>query len=75
MDGICLKRGRGGLHRNASELVAMGIDDEVCYEAIGAVEGVCGSSRCSHVFLSWPIFRGLRGVRLLTNKKVLSMVG
>lgn len=75
VDGIHLKRSRGGSCENVAAMVAIGVDDDGYREAIGAAEGFAESSECWRELLSRPRSRGLRGVRMLTGGKAAGMAG
>ena len=75
MDGIHLKRSRGGSCENVAAMVAIGVDDDGCREVIGAAEGFAESPECWRELLSRPRSRGLRGVRMLTGGKAAGMAG
>lgn len=74
MDGVFLKRSRGGEVRNVSILVAIGVDHDGYREIIGAAEGMKEDKE------SWKNFfidlkkRGLIGVRLIIGDKCLGML-
>ena len=53
VDGIYLKRSRGGSYENVAVMVAIGADDDGYREAIGAAEGFTESTECWREFLSW----------------------
>lgn len=74
VDGVFLKRSRGGEVRNVSILVAIGVDHDGYREVIGAAEGMKEDKE------SWKNFfidlkkRGLIGVRLIIGDKCLGML-
>lgn len=74
VDGVFLKRSRGGEVRNVSILVAIGVDHDGYREIIGAAEGMKEDKE------SWKNFfvdlkkRGLTGVRLIIGDKCLGML-
>ena len=74
VDGVFLKRSRGGEGRNVSILVAIGVDHDGYREIIGAAEGMKEDQE------SWKNFfidlkkRGLTGVRLIIGDKCLGML-
>ncbi len=74
-DGIYLKRSRGGGFENVAVMVAIGVDDDGCREAIGAAEGFTESAECWRELLSRLKSRGLRGVKMLTGDKAAAMTG
>ena len=75
VDGIYLKRGRGGAYENVAVMVAIGVNDDGYREVVGAAEGFTESSECWRDFLSWLRSRGLRGVRMIVGDKASGMVG
>lgn len=75
IDGIYLKRSRGGVCENVAVMVAIGVNDNGHREVIGAAEGFTESSECWRDFLSWLRSRGLRGVRMIVKDKAAGMVG
>jgi len=74
LDGICLKRSWGGMVKNVSILVAIGVDADGFREIPGAAEGE------KEDFSGWQGFlrdlkkRGLKGVRLIVSDKCLGLV-
>ncbi len=56
-------------------MVAIGVDDDGCREAIGAAEGFTESAECWRELLSRLKSRGLRGVKMLTGDKAAAMTG
>jgi len=74
LDGICLKRSWGGMVKNVSILVAIGVDADGFREILGAAEGE------KEDFSGWQGFlrdlkkRGLKGVRLIVSDKCLGLV-
>lgn len=75
VDGICLKRSRGGACENVAAMIAIGVNDDGHREVIGAAEGFTESSECRRGFLSWLWSRGLHGVRMVVGDKASGMVG
>ena len=75
VDGIYLKRSWGGSYENVAVMVAIGVNEDGCREAIGCAEGSTESAECWRDFLSWLKSRGLRGVRMLVGDKAAGMVG
>lgn len=75
VDGIHLKRSRGGAYENVAVMVAIGVNDDGYREVIGAAEGFTESSECWREFLSWLRSRGLHGVRMAVGDKASGMVG
>ena len=66
VDGIYLKRSRGGSYENVAVMVATGVNDDG-REVIGAAEGFTESAECWREFPSWLKSRGLRGARMFTG--------
>lgn len=75
VDGIYLKRSRGGAHGNVAVMVAIGVDGDGHREVVGAAEGFTESSGCRRGFLSWLRSRGLHGVRTVVGDKASGMAG
>ena len=75
VDGTCLKRSWGGSHESVAAMVAVGVSDDGCREAMGAAEGFAESAECRRELPSWPRSRGLRGVRMLAGDRAAGMVG
>ena len=75
VDGIHLKRSRGGSCENVAVTVAIGVNDDGCREVVGAAEGYTESSGRRRGFLSRLRSRGLRGVRMFAGDKAAGMVG
>lgn len=75
VDGIYLKRSRGGAYENVAVMVAIGANDDGYREVVGAAEGFTESSECWREFLSWLRSRGLHGVRMVVGDKASGMVG
>ena len=71
VDGIYLKRSRGGSYENVAVMAAVGVNEDGYREVIGCAE----SSECWRDFLSWLKSRGLRGVRMFVGDKAAGMVG
>ncbi len=75
VDGIHLKRSRGGSFENAAAMAAIGVNDDGHREAIGAAEGFTESAERWRELLSWPKGRGLSGVRMFTGDRAAAMTG
>ena len=75
VDGIYLKRSRGGACENVAAMIAIGVDDDGHREVIGAAEGLTESSGRRRDFLSRLRSRGLRDVRTVVGDKASGMVG
>lgn len=75
VDGIYLKRSWGGSFENVAVMVAIGVNDDGCREAIGAAEGLAEPAECWRELLSWLKGRGLSGVRMFTGDKAAAMTG
>jgi len=73
VDGIYLKRNRGGEFENVSIPVAIGVDEDGYREIIGAAEGMKEDSESWKSFLVWLKERGLDGVKLIVGDKCLGM--
>lgn len=74
MDGVFLKRSRGGEVRNVSILVAIGVDHDGYREIIGSAEGMKEDKENWKNFLIDLKKRGLTGVRLIIGDKCLGML-
>ena len=75
VDGIYLKRSRGGSYENVAVMVAIGANSEGRREIAGCAEGFAESKESWKEFLLWLRGRGLSGVRLVTGDKSLGMLG
>ena len=73
VDGVYLKRSRGGEIRNVSILVAIGVSSDGYREIIGAAEGMKEDKESRRSFFVWLKERGLAGVRLIIGDKNLGM--
>ena len=69
VDGIFLKRCWGGEFENVSNLVAIGVNEDVYREIIGAAEGLKEDIESWKNFLVWLKERGLDGVKLVVGDK------
>ena len=69
VDGVCLKRNRGGEIQNVSIFVAIGVSNDGCREIIGAAEGMKEDKESWRSFFVWLKERGLTGVRLIIGDK------
>ena len=74
VDGIYLKRSRGGAHGNVAVMVAIGVNDDGYREVIGAAEGFTESAGRWRELPSRLRSRGLRGVRMVVGDKAAGMV-
>ena len=74
IDGIYLKRSRGGSYENVAVMGAIGANEDGYREVVGCAEGFTESKECWRDFLSWLKSRGLRGVRMFTGDKAAGMV-
>lgn len=75
VDGVYLKRSKGGSYENLVAMVTISVNDDGYREVIGATEGLAEFSECRREFLSWLKSRGLRGVYMLAGDKAAGMVG
>lgn len=75
VDGIYLKRSRGGPCGNVAVPVAIGASPSGDREVIGCSEGYTESADSWREFFSWLKGRGLSGVRLVTGDKCAGMLG
>lgn len=74
VDGVYLKRSWGGEIQNVSVLVAIGVNEDVCREIIGAAEGMKEDKESWHSFFVWLKERGLCRVHLIIGDKNPSML-
>lgn len=75
VDGIHLRRSRGGSCGNVAVTAAIGANGDGCREVVGAAEGHTEPSGRRRGFLPRLRSRGPRGVRMLTGDKAAGMVG
>ena len=75
VDGTHPKRAWGGSHEDVAAMVAVGVSDDGCREAIGAAGGLTESAECRRELPSWLRSRGLRGARMLAGDRAAGMVG
>ena len=75
VDGIYLKRSRGGSHGNVAVLVAIGVISSGDREIIGCSEGYTESADSWREFFSWLKGRGLSGVRPVIGDRCAGMLG
>ena len=75
VDGIYLKRSRGGSCENVAVTVAIGVNGDGCREVVGAAGGHTESPGRRRGFLPRLRSRGPRGVRMFTGDKAAGMVG
>ena len=74
LDGVWLKRSRGGEVRNVSVLVAIGVDEEGFRHVLGVSEGTKEDGASWTAFL-WELKqRGLAGVQLFVSDKCLGLI-
>jgi len=74
LDGIVLKRTWGGVVKNVSVLVAIGVNSEGFREVLGVMEGPKEDKSGWGKFLRHLKERGLRGVRLVISDKCMGLV-
>ena len=74
VDGVYLKRSRGGEVQNVSVLVAIGVNEDGYREILGAAEGMKEDHESWLNFFLWLKERGLNGVRLFIGDKNLGML-
>lgn len=75
VDGIYLKRSRGGSYENVAVPVAIGVNSAGDREVIGCAGGYTESADSWREFFSWLKGRGLSGARLVTGDKCAGMLG
>ena len=73
LDGIYLKKNRGGTIENIAVLVALGVNEARNREIIGAAEGGKEDKESWLNFLRLLKERGLKGVRLMVSDKCLGL--
>ena len=74
LDGIVLKRTWGGVVKNVSVLVAIGVNAEGYREVLGVMEGPKEDKSGWEKFLRHLKERGLKGVRLIVSDKCMGLV-
>lgn len=74
LDGIWLKRSRGGEVKNVSILVAIGVNEEGYREVLGVMEGAKEDQASWEAFLRHLKSRGLEGVQQIVSDKCLGLV-
>lgn len=74
LDGIVLKRTWGGVVKNVSVLVAIGVNAEGYREVLGVIEGPKEDKSGWEKFLRHLKERGLKGVRLIVSDKCMGLV-
>ena len=74
LDGIVLKRTWGGIVRNVSVLVAIGVASDGYREILGIAEGAKEDRSGWSSFLGHLKERGLKGVRLFITDKCMGLV-
>ncbi len=75
VDGICLKKSRGGEVQDVSVPVAVGVDEAGCREILGVAEGGREDKESWRNFLRYLKGRGLSGVKLIVSDKCLGLHG
>jgi hypothetical protein len=75
VDGTCLKRNWGGAYGSVAMLIATGVNEDGCREAIGCAEGCTESAGSWREFLLSLRERGLRGVGMVTGDESAGMMG
>ena len=71
LDGIWLKRSRGGEVKNVAVLVAVGVGLDGHRDILGVCEGLKEDAESWRSFLRHLKERGLRGVQSIINDKCL----
>ena len=74
VDGIYLRRNRGGEYENVAILVAIAVNEDGYREVLGAAEGVKEDKASWVSFFQWLKDRGLDGVKLIVGDKCLGML-
>jgi putative transposase len=74
LDGLWLKRSRGGEVRNVSLLVAIGVNDEGFRKVLAVAEGLKEDKASWTTFLRHLKERGLKGIRSFVSDKCLGLV-
>ena len=75
VDGIYLKRNRGGEYENVAVLVAIAVNEEGYREVLGAAEGMKEDKASWGSFFQWLRGRGLEGVKLIVGDKLPGNAG
>ena len=74
VDGIYLRRNRGGAFENVAILVAIAVNEDGYCEVLGAAEGMKEDKASWISFFQWLRGRGLDGVKLIVGDKCLGML-
>lgn len=74
VDGIYLKRSRGGEIRDIAVLVAIGVNKKGYREILGAAESMKEDHESRKNFFVWLKERGIKCVRLIIRNKCLGML-
>ncbi len=74
MDGIYLRRNRGGEYENAAVPVAIAVNEDVYREVPGAAEGMKEDKASWVSFFQWLRGRGPDGIKLVAGDKCLGML-
>ena len=74
VDGIYLRRNRGGEYENVAILVAIAVNEDGFREVLGAVEEMKEAKASWVSFFQWLRGRGLDGVKLIVGDKCMGMV-
>ena len=74
VDGIYLRRNRGGEYENVAVLVAIAVNEDGFREVLGATEGMKEDKASWVSFFQWLRGRGLDGVKLIVGDKCMGML-
>ena len=74
VDGIYLRRNRGGEFENVAILVAIAVNEDGYREVLGAAEGMKEDKASWGDFFQWLRRRGLDGVKLVLGDKCFGML-
>ena len=73
VDGIYLRRNRGGEYENVAVLVAIAVNEDGFREVLGAAEVMKGDKASWVSFFRWLRGRGPDGVKLIVGDKCMGM--
>ena len=74
VDGIYLRRNRGGEYENVAVLVAIAVNEDGFREVLGVAEGMKEDKASWVSFFQWLSGRGLDGVKLIVGDKCMGML-
>ena len=74
VDGIYLRRNRGGEYENVAILVAIAVNEDGFREVLGAAEEMKEDKASWVSFFQWLRGRGLDGAKLIVGDKCMGML-